>query len=143
MAKSQVQEIAPKIETELLQGECIIEETEFDAFDLYHQKALFNRNHQNIANLLVERNRYNPTQINRTYIDTLRWKDGKFEQIGGVSIDYEIGQPKNPMWICLDNEGNVITKDGKAIFVKPFHAQQGSEFKREGKRATRKIYPFS
>lgn len=62
--------------------------------------------------------------------------------------DYDAyGKPKNVMWLCLDEKGNVIKNaDGKAVLVKPFQAEQRSEYEKQYSGAyitskITKIYP--
>ena len=47
----------------------------------------------------------------------------------GNDIHATDNDKKNPMWLCLDKKGNIIRRSGKPVLVKPFDAQQKSEFK--------------
>jgi HEAT repeat protein len=69
---------------------------------------------------------------------------------GGVAhvIDYDAyGKPKNSMWLCLDDKGNVIKDaNGKAFLVRPFQAEQKREYENQYngayiKSKITKIYP--
>jgi hypothetical protein len=60
-------------------------------------------------------------------------KDGS-EKIEGVNVedvfhvtDYDAYEkPKDPRWLCLDYEGNIIEEHGKPVLVKRFSAEQRS-----------------
>ncbi|NIM13315.1 MAG: hypothetical protein GTO45_14480 [Candidatus Aminicenantes bacterium] len=59
---------------------------------------------------------------------------------------YEYGKPINPLFLCLDEKGNIIKKSGKPILIKSFYALQ--QIKSKKKYSTgflieeiRKIYP--
>lgn len=63
------------------------------------------------------------------------------------TIDYDLsGRPTNVVWLCLDEKGNIIKKDGMPVLVKTFRAQQESRSENRyslGRVISRttKIYP--
>lgn len=73
---------------------------------------------KNVAQRLFEFNRYNPNQIARELL--IDPNTGKVFHI----TEYDAyGKPRNQMWLCLDSEGAIVTKDGKPNLVKPFNAE--------------------
>lgn len=93
---------------------------QYDEYQRPESIFLKNREGNVVAKKFYEFNIYNPTQINRENTTDI---SGEIIR----KIDYENGKPKNPMWLCLDEKGNIIEKAGKPILVKPFDAKQRSE----------------
>lgn len=75
------------------------------------------------------------------------------EHIEGVNpediiylTNYDAGEPKKPKWLCLDETGDILKKEGEPILVEPFQAEQPSTFKMTYNGAfkdkrIKKIYP--
>ena len=113
------------------EGAFLVEVIRYDKYSRAESCTLVNVYGEEIAKKLYKYGDYNPTLLD--YI---------------VTIDTSTNETihSSSKWVCLDEEGNIIKKDGKPVVVKKFSAMQKSysETKYDGSfinRKTRKIYP--
>jgi hypothetical protein len=119
--KAKLKKIDSETDEQLFKGEFVTEITQYDEYGLYHDIYLKNKKGEMVAKKLIIRNRYNPTQITGELIRDVADKDIHYSEIEGKA--------KNPMWLCLDKDGNILKKANKPVLVKPFQAIQKTEYK--------------
>ncbi|MFC2121731.1 HEAT repeat domain-containing protein, partial [Bacteroidota bacterium] len=105
---------------------CIVAIVNYDSYGRENSLILKNTKGQEVAKKDFYFNASNPTQKMGEAITDL---------VKGNIIHNEVydayGRSNNPMWLCLDIEGNIIRNSGKAVFVKTFGAVQKSKFEIE------------
>lgn len=102
----------------------ITEETNFNEYGYPASLTLKNIFGEDVAKKTFMFNQYNPTQkTGETITDITTGSDIH------VTVYNNYSNPTNQMWLCLDKMGNIIKRAGKPLLVKPFIAQQNSEFK--------------
>lgn len=119
--KAQPKKIAKKGNEQFLKSNNVMEIIQFDQYGLYHDIILKNKRGKVVAKKLIMRNRYNPLQITGELIRDVADKDIHYTETEGTA--------KNPMWICLDKDGNIVKKAEKPVLVKSFQAIQKTKFK--------------
>lgn len=131
--------IAKKTETFTPKKGDVTQVKNYDSYGLYHEIFLFNKNAEVIARKIILRSQYNPTQITGILI-----KDQSGRQIHFSEIEPG-GNIKDHRWICLDQDGNMVKKNGIPVIVKFFQAKQVSKFeiKYDGAFKDKEITTFS
>ncbi|MBI4652065.1 hypothetical protein HY745_12480 [Candidatus Desantisbacteria bacterium] len=93
--------------------------TEIIAYDSFGQPVF--RSLKNIKGELIAKNVFKYIDGNIVSMETIDIKSNKIIHTTNYNSN---GDPLNPMYLCLDEEGNIITKWFQPVMVNTFEAEQ-------------------
>ena len=149
-AKSLMQSDDPKAKAvraqaaTILEGETFItEKTIYDQFGRPDYVTLYNTEGNEVSEKRFKFHTFNDRLISKEILSY------RLDSRVTTELEYDnYGRKLNPKFICLDRKGNIVRKDGRAVFVDYFQAQQKQDTRLGYKPFTQiksfsetKIYP--
>jgi hypothetical protein len=111
--------------------DALVETVRYDGRGFHHEMYL-SGSLGVIAKRTIHRNRSNPRQVTAEALAVYP-NLGETVHIADFSGQYPDDDKATPdrMWVCLDQRGDVVTRDGNPVVVRTFPAEQQTTFRRQ------------